>query len=149
MRDEFQDGVDLPWGPYGERFTAYDDSLTLEMENAEVVATTASGWPTVIVGEKDGTTVGVAIAHVTQLNDKPAEEIDVFVDAAHNWWILVEFDDLNAARAGGRYTVRGYEGYDVLPFERHAEGFDLSTEYADRKETPIFEMVDDAAAFAI
>jgi hypothetical protein len=152
MVDGFEQGIDLPWGPYGERYTEYDDSfsvLTLEMAGAEVVDTTESGWPTVVVGHQDGTTVGVAIGHVTQLNDKPVEEIDVFVDDERNRWALVEFADLEAALSGGRYGVRGYEGYEVLPIERCSEGFSLFGAYADDRTTPIFEMEDDAAAFAI
>lgn len=152
MADSFRGGVDLPWGPYGERYTAYGSSftfLTLEMEEATVVDTTDDGWPTVVVGERDGTAVGVAIGHVTQLNDRPAEEVDVFVDADRNWWALVEYADLDAALSGGRYGARGYDGYEVLPSGRRSEGFDLFGKYADERTTPIFEMENDAAAFAV
>lgn len=152
MTDEFQDGINLPWGPYGDRLTYYEDSfnfLTLEITDAEVVETTKGSWPTVVVGEQSGTSVGVAIGHTTQLNDRPTEEIDIFVDADGDWWALVEFEDLDAAISGGRYGIQGFDGYDVLPCDRRTEGFDLFTAKADEKVTPIFEMDDDAAAFAI
>lgn len=152
MTGDFEDGIKLPWGPYGERLTYYEDSftfLTLDIDDAEIKETTNSGWPTVIIGKQDETPVGVAIGHVTQLNDKPAEEIDVFVDPERNWWVLVEFADLDAAVSSGRYETQGYGGYEVLPIDRRKEGFELFTDYADDRVTPIFEMDDDAAAFAI
>lgn len=152
MPHEFQDGIDLPWGPYGERLTYYEDSfsfLTLDITDPQIVETTDDNWPTVIVGEQADTSVGVAIGHVTQLNEKPAEEIDIFVDAARNWWALVEFADLDAAISDGRYEIQGYDGYDVISCERRTEGFDLFTDYANDRVTPIFEMDDDSAAFAI
>lgn len=152
MTDDFQGGIKLPWGPYGERLTYYEDSfifLTLGINDAEVVETTENGWPTVIIGDQDETPVGVAIGHVTQLNDKPAEEIDIFVDSERDWWALVEFADLDAAVSSGRYETQGYDGYEVLPIDRRKEGFELFTDYADDHVTPIFEMDDDAAAFAI
>lgn len=152
MTDICQSGVDLPWGSYGERYTTYEDSftfLTLECSDVDVVATTDDGWPTVILGQQDGTPVGVAIVHVTQLNDKPAEEIDIFVDAEHNWWVLVEFAELSAAVSGGQYKTAGYNGYEKLPCERRSEGFDLFNAYAESRITPIFELTDNAAAFAI
>lgn len=110
---------------------------------------TDDGWPTVIVGKQEETSVGVAIGHVTQLNDKPAEEVDIFVDAARNWWAIVEFTDLDDAVSGGRYEVQDCDSYEVIPCDRRTEGFDLFTDYADDQVTPIFEMGDDAAAFAI
>lgn len=152
MDHSFRGGIDLPWGPYGERYTDYEDSftfLTVKVDNAEIEETTDDGWPTVVVGERAETPVGVAIGHVTQLNDRPAEEIDIFVDVDKNWWALVEFADLDAAISNGRYGIRGYDGYEVLPCERRTEGFDLFNAYADDSVTPIFEMDDDAAAFAI
>lgn len=152
MTRKFQSGVDLPWGPYGERFTYYDDSfvfLTIDISEPEVIESTESEWPTVIIGEQNGTKVGIAIVHVTQLNEKPIEEIDIFVDSHQDWWVLVEFADLDAALSGGRYGIQGYNGYEIIPCKQRLEGFDLFTSYADKKETPIFKMDDDTAAFAI
>ncbi|GAA0262667.1 hypothetical protein [Halobacterium noricense] len=152
MSEQFVDGVNLPWGPYGERYTDYEDSFTflqLDFEDLEVVKTTEDNWPTVIVGEQNEARVGVAIGHVTQLNDKPAEEIDIFVDADQNWWALVEFESLDAAISGGQYGAQDYEDYTVIPCDRRTEGFDLFNEYADDRVTPIFEMENDSAAFAI
>jgi len=152
MAEEFSDGIHLPWGPYGERYTNYEDTFTflkLDFEDLEVVKSTADNWPTVIVGHQNEVRVGVAIGHVTQLNDKPAEEIDIFVDANRNWWALVEFENLDAAISGGQYSARGYDDYKVIPCDRRTEGFDLFNEYANRQVTPIFEMEDDSAAFAI
>jgi hypothetical protein len=103
----------------------------------------------VVVGETDGTKTGVAIEHVTQLNEKPAEEIDVFIDADRNWWALVEFDDLEAARRSGHYGVQGYNGTEVLPRDRATEGFALFRDFAEQKVTPLFATPDDVAAFAI
>jgi hypothetical protein len=152
MSDEFSDGINLPWGPHGERYTEYEDSftfLTLDFENLEVVESTGDEWPTVIVGEQNETRVGVAIGHVTQLNNKPAEEINIFVDADRNWWCLVEFEDLDDAVSGGRYEAQGYSDYRIIPCERRTEGFDLFTKFADDRVTPIFKRKDDSAAFAI
>lgn len=152
MASEFREGIDLPWGPYGERYTDYEDSftfLTLDFDAVEIVETTGGGWPAVMVGDRDGTKVGVAIDHVTQLRDKPAEEIDVFVDSDGNWWALVEFADLDEALSGGRYNTQGYDGYERIPCERRTEGFELLVEFADDRVTPIFEMPDDSAAFSI
>jgi len=152
MTYEFSGRIDLPWGPYGERLTYYEDSftfLTLDFEDLEVIKSTDDGWPTVIVGQQNGTRVGVAIGHVTQLNEKPAEEVNIFVDADRDWWTLVEFEDLDAAISGGWYGAQDYDDYRVIPCDRRTEGFDLFNEYADDRVTPIFKMEDDSAAFAI
>jgi hypothetical protein len=153
MTDEaITDRVRLPWGPYGERYTDYGDDFTflsLGYDNAEVVASTPAGWPTIVRGRVDGTAVGVAIGHVSQLTEEPIEEIDVFVDDSHEYWALVEFEDLSAARSGPTSDARGLDGYEILDIDRRSEGFALFETYADRRVTPVFELPDDEAAFAI
>lgn len=148
---DIQDGVRLPWGPFCTRSTRYDDPvLSLDMTNIEVIERTDNaGWPTVVVGEKEGTDVGVAISYPAQWRDKPAEEIDVFYDANGEWWCLVEFRDLSTAKTTGRYESHDYNGFEVLPRSQADEGFDLFREYADDRVTPLFEMPDDAVAFGI
>lgn len=60
----------------------------------------------------------------------------------------MEFADLYSA-ISGRYGTHDYDRCEVLPADRRTEGFDLLTDYADDQVTPVFEMDDDAAAFAI
>jgi hypothetical protein len=144
-------GVRLPYGPFCTRSTRYDEPLlSLDMTNIEVIERTDNaGWPTVVVGETDGTDVGVAISYPAQWRDKPAEEIDIFYDVEGNWWALVEFRNLAKAKATGQYERYGYDGFEVLDRSRADEGFELFREYADNRVTPLFEMPDDAVAFAI
>jgi hypothetical protein len=102
-----------------------------------------------VVGETDDTDVGVAISYPAQWRNKPAEEIDVFYDSEGNWWVLVEFRDLEMAKTTGRYEQHGYDGFDILPRSRADKGFDLFREYADDRVVPLFEMPDDVVAFGI
>jgi len=148
---DISDGLRLPYGPFCTRSTRYDEPLlSLDMAHIEVIERTDNaGWPTVVVGETDGTDVGVAISYPAQWRDKPAEEIDVFYDSEGNWWALVEFRNLAKAKTTGRYERHGYNGFDVLPRSQADEGFDLFREKADEQVTPLFEMPDDAVAFAI
>lgn len=148
---DISDHVRLPWGPFCTRSTRYDEPLlSLDMTSTEVMERTDNaGWPTVVVGETDGTDVGVAISYPAQWRDKPAEEIDVFYDSEGDWWVLVEFRNLEKAKTTGRYEQYGYNGFEVLDRGRADEGFDLFQEYADDRVTPLFEMPDDSVAFGI
>jgi len=148
---EITEDVRLPWGPFCTRSTRYEEPLlSLGMTNIDVInRTDNAGWPTVVVGEADGTNVGVAISYPAQWRDKPAEEIDVFYDSGGDWWGLVEFRNLEKAKTTGRYERYGYDGFEVLDRSQADEGFDLFREKADDRVTPLFEMPDDSVAFAI
>lgn len=139
---EFDEGIPLPIGTEVPQNTVLANSvLQVNGDNINIHDETDGGWPTIITLESNGHPVGIAVDYLGTWHsqDVGIEEVDLvlsYEDDELEWRAIVAFTTKNDAIERGRYETKGYNGYELVPWNDNNR-FERIEELLDEEVTPI------------
>ena len=135
-----EDGIPLPIGTAldtpGRR--VHGNPVVRQLtDQVEVRSSTGSGWPTIILGEFEGSKLGVAIDYPGDWHEGPIEEIDVGIDEDKNWFAMVVYRNKQTAVQDGNYEIGDYDGYELQEWNEGSAP-EIIEDCVERNVAPIF-----------
>lgn len=106
-------------------------------DEVEIRSSTDSGWPTIIVGEFEGSSLGVAVDYPGDWHNGPIDEINVGINEDNDWFAMISFRNKDTAIESGNYEIDGYEGYELHEWNPGSH-HEVIEECLERNVTPIF-----------
>lgn len=137
---DLEDGIPLPIGTElktpGRR--VHGNPLVRQLtDEVEIRSSTGSGWPTIILGKFEDSSLGVAIDYPGDWHNGPIDEINVGLNEDKDWFAMIAYRNKGIAVEDGNYEIDGYEGYELHEWNpgSHPE---VIEDCIERNVTPIF-----------
>lgn len=136
------DTVPLPLGVVIPRHTVHSTPLVrVALDSITIHAHSGEGeWPTIITGEKDGTTVGMAFEFGAQWHDRATDEVAIYTDTTA-WWAIIEYTSQSDAERHIK-THQPAATIEHLSSEYTDTSLDAFREYLDSGVTPLIPTPD-------
>ncbi|QLG61991.1 hypothetical protein [Halorarum salinum] len=138
--DKFEDAVPLPFGnevdPAGRKVSA-TPIIEFRMDDITVQSSTERGWPTLIVGDDAGTSVGIGLYYPGDWHPVPVDEIDLILKEDQTWAVVVAYRTRRKAISDGNFDFGEFEGYECYEWATEAR-IEVIEYCTARGITPIF-----------